>query len=565
MSKKIFRSILLTAFVVLLTSLAVTMASLYGYFSKEQGLQLRQELSLAARGVELGGRAYLADMESEAYRLTWVDADGKVLYDTRTPAGNMENHGEREEIREALTTGEGAGSRMSETLMRRTVYYAARLSNGTVLRISADQVTVLALLLWMFRPVLLLLVIAAAVSWALADKLARQVVRPINALNLDDPLSNDIYEEFSPLLRRIHHQNQQLSAQMKALRERADELAQITSNMNEGLVLLSGEGKILHLNPAARAIFQTDDSCEGRDLLELDRSAEMSRAVKKALDTGRGELREVREGREYQFDVSRIESDGTVIGVVLLAFDITEKAEAERARREFTANVSHELKTPLQSIIGSAELLENSMVEPQDVPRFVGRIRTEAQRLVSLIEDILHLSQMDEGVDMPREEVELLTLAREVCAGLEGRAAARNITLAVDGEAAAVSGVCPLLYEMIYNLCDNAVKYNVEGGSVTVRVGREGQNTVLTVEDTGIGIPAEYQDRVFERFFRVDKSRSKRIGGTGLGLAIVKHIARYHHADLELHSTVGKGTAVKVTFAVEKGPDCGGSQKAEEG
>ena len=565
MSKKIFRSILLTAFVVLLTSLAVTMASLYSYFSKEQGLQLRQELSLAARGVELGGRAYLADMESETYRLTWVDADGKVLYDTRTPAGNMENHGEREEIQEALATGEGAGSRMSETLMRRTVYYAARLSNGTVLRISADQVTVLALLLWMFRPVLLLLVIAAAVSWALADKLARQVVRPINALNLDDPLSNDIYEEFSPLLRRIHHQNQQLSAQMKALRERADELAQITSNMNEGLVLLSGEGKILHLNPAARAIFQTDDSCEGRDLLELDRSAEMSRAVKKALDTGRGELREVREGREYQFDVSRIESDGTVIGVVLLAFDITEKAEAERARREFTANVSHELKTPLQSIIGSAELLENSMVEPQDVPRFVGRIRTEAQRLVSLIEDILHLSQMDEGVDMPREEVELLTLAREVCAGLEGRAAARNITLAVDGEAAAVSGVRPLLYEMIYNLCDNAVKYNVEGGSVTVRVGREGQNTVLTVEDTGIGIPAEYQDRVFERFFRMDKSRSKRIGGTGLGLAIVKHIARYHHADLELHSTVGKGTAVKVTFAVEKRPDCGGSQKAEEG
>lgn len=565
MSKKIFRSILLTAFVVLLISLAVTMASLYGYFSKEQGLQLRQELSLAARGVELGGRAYLADMESEAYRLTWVDADGKVFYDTRTPAGNMENHGEREEIQEALATGEGAGSRMSETLMRRTVYYAARLSNGTVLRISADQVTVLALLLWMFRPVLLLLVIAAAVSWALADKLARQVVRPINALNLDDPLSNDIYEEFSPLLRRIHHQNQQLSAQMKALRERADELAQITANMNEGLVLLSGEGKILHLNPAARAIFQTDDSCEGRDLLELDRSAEMSRAVKKALDTGRGELREVREGREYQFDVSRIESDGTVIGVVLLAFDITEKAEAERARREFTANVSHELKTPLQSIIGSAELLENSMVEPQDVPRFVGRIRTEAQRLVSLIEDILHLSQMDEGVDMPREEVELLTLAREVCAGLEGRAAARNITLAADGEAAAVSGGRPLLYEMIYNLCDNAVKYNVEGGSVTVRVGREGQNTVLTVEDTGIGIPAEYQDRVFERFFRVDKSRSKRIGGTGLGLAIVKHIARYHHADLELHSAVGKGTAVKVTFAVEKGPDCGGSQKAEEG
>ena len=433
MSKKIFHSILLTVFVVLFTSLVVAMTSLYGYFSQEQELQLGEELSLAARGVELSGQTYLEDMEQEKYRLTWVNGDGKVLYDTQTPAEEMENHGEREEIREALETGEGSGSRMSETLMRRTVYHARRLSDGTVLRISADQVTMLALLLWMFQALLLLIVIAAAVSWALADRLARQVVKPINALDLDDPLSNDIYEEFSPLLRRIHHQNQELAA-------------------------------------------------------------------------------------------------------------------AERSRREFTANVSHELKTPLQSIIGSAELLENNMVAPQDVPRFVGRIRTEAQRLVALVEDILHLSQMDEGVELPREEVELLELCREVRSGLTSQAAAKEVILAVHGEPATVFGVRALLHELVYNLCDNAIKYNVEGGSVEVDVTRTGQTVTLTVADTGIGIPREYQDRVFERFFRVDKSRSKQSGGTGLGLAIVKHAAQLHGAALELTSQEGRGTTVSVTF-----------------
>lgn len=548
MTKKVFRSILLTACVVLLTSLVVAMGSLYGYFSQQRELQLREELSLAAQGVELSGTAYLKGVEGDEYRLTWVAGDGRVLYDTQAPAEALENHGGREEIQTALETGDGSGSRMSATLMRRTVYYARRLADGTVLRISADQVTVPALLLWMSQAILLLAVIAAAVSWALADRLARQVVKPINALDLDDPLSNDIYEELSPLLRRIHHQNQQLSAQMKALRERSDELAQITVGMNEGMVLLNDKAAVLHLNPAAQAIFQTDGDCEGRDLLELDRSAEMSRAVQAALATGHGELRETRNGREYQFDVSRIESEGKTIGAVLLAFDVTEKAAAERSRREFTANVSHELKTPLQSIIGSAELLENGMVAPPDVPRFVGRIRTEAQRLVDLIEDILRLSQLDEGGDLPREDVELLALAQEICASLEPQAAAKAVSLTVNGKAATLSGVKALLHEVVYNLCDNAIKYNVEGGSVEVRVAQEGQNAVLTVQDTGIGIPTEYQERVFERFFRVDKSRSKQSGGTGLGLAIVKHAVQCHGGHIDLESTPGQGTAVTVTL-----------------
>lgn len=548
MSKKIFHAILLTSFVALFTGLVVVMTSLYGYFSEQQGLQLRQELFLASQGVELGGQAYLEELESDAYRLTWIAQDGWVLYDTQASATEMENHGGREEIQEATETGEGSGSRMSATLMRRTAYYAKRLSDGTVLRISADQVTVLALLFWMSQALLLLIVIVAAVSWGLADKLARQIVKPINSLDLDAPLSNDIYEEISPLLRRIHHQNQQLAAQMKALRERSDELAQITDSMNEGLVLLNERAVVLHLNPAAQILFHAGKDSEGRDFLELDRSPEMDRTVQQALATGHGELQRTKDGREYQFDVSRIDSDGAVIGAVVLAFDVTEKAEAERSRREFTSNVSHELKTPLQSIIGSAELMENGMVASEDIPRFVGRIRTEAQRLVALIEDILHLSQMDEGVAMSWEKVELQVLAQEVCASLEPQAAAKAVSLTVSGGPAAVFGVCHLLHEMVYNLCDNAIKYNIEGGAVEVSVTREEQTAILTVRDTGIGIPQEYQSRVFERFFRVDKSRSKAIGGTGLGLAIVKHTAQFHNAEVKLSSKVGVGTTVQVIF-----------------
>ena len=433
MTKKVFRSILLSTFVVLLTSLVVVMSGLYGYFNERQSVQLGQELRMAAQGVELGGAAYLESLEKEDYRLTWVDGAGDVLYDTQAPAETMENHGGREEIRKALETGAGAASRMSATLMRRTVYQAKRLSDGTVLRISDDQVTALALLLWMFQPILLLLVIAAVVSWVLADKLARQVVKPINALNLDDPLSNDVYEELSPLLRRIHRQNLQL-------------------------------------------------------------------------------------------------------------------AVAEQSRREFTANVSHELKTPLQSILGSAELLENGTVAQTDIPRFAGRIRTEAQRLVALIEDILRLSQLDEGVELPREEVELLSLCREVRSGLEPQAAAKGVILTVHGGPASVIGARALLHELVYNLCDNAIKYNVEGGSVDISVTQTGQTVTLTVADTGIGIPPQDQERVFERFYRVDKSRSKAVGGTGLGLAIVKHAVQCHGGSIHLKSAPDQGTVVTVTL-----------------
>lgn len=550
MTKRIFRSILGTALAVLAVSFAIVLASLYNYFSAQQVRRLTEELGLAARGVEQGGMDYLTGLEGGEYRLTWVDGEGRVLFDTDSAAEEMENHGQREEIRQAMETGRGESARLSATLTRETVYRALRLADGTVLRVSGAQVTPLALVLWMFQGILLMVAAAVVLSAVLAGRMSRQIVEPLNHLDLEDPLSNETYEEIAPLLRRIHQQRRQIDTQMDQLRERADELSQITASMAEALVLLDGEGRVLSLNPAAQELFGRGQV--GDDLLALDRSPALSHAVKTALEEGRAEFQEERRGRTYQMDVTRIRSGRQVIGTVLLAFDITDRALAEQRRREFTANVSHELKTPLQSILGSAELLENGMVAGEDMPRFLGRIHAQAARLLNLIEDIFRLSQLDEGAAMPWERVELRTLAQEVAAALSTAAAARGVTVEVTGEKAEVAGVRPLLQELLYNLCDNAVKYNVEGGSVTVEVSRREGRAVLSVRDTGIGIPEEYRDRVFERFFRVDKSRSKENGGTGLGLSIVKHAAQYHHARLELKSESGRGTEITVTFPAEE-------------
>ena len=314
--------------------------------------------------------------------------------------------------------------------------------------------------------------------------------------------------------------------------------------MQEGLVLLDGEGRILSINPAARRLFETEADCIGRSFLLMDRDRAMRSALNDALDRGRGYARLRRNGRDYQFDLSRIQSDGSVIGVVVLAFDITERLNSEQMRREFSANVSHELKTPLQGIIGSAELLESGMVKPGDEGRFVGHIRREASRLVDLVEDILRLSQLDEGVSLPTEEVDLLALAEEVKAILEKSAAQKQVTVTLSGDGFTVLGVRRMLHEVIYNLCDNAIKYNVPGGTVTIHA----ENDCLTVTDTGIGIPAEHHDRIFERFYRVDKSHSKASGGTGLGLSIVKHAAAYHKAEVTLESAPDKGTAISIQF-----------------
>lgn len=556
MTKKIFRSILCVAAAVLLANLVIVMGCLYDYFGSVQETQLKDELRLAAYGVEENGPNYLEHLSERDYRyawtpdyrLTWVASDGTVLFDTLDSAENMENHADRVEVREAFAKGESSSVRYSTTLTERTLYYAKALNDGTVLRISIRQATVLALVLVMLQPILLVAILAVILSAALANWMSKKIVRPLNSLDLDHPLENDAYEELAPLLSRIHQQRQQIAAQLHSLKKQTDEFAQVTSHMKEGLVLLDNAGKILSINPAAQQVFGAESSCDGQDFLTIDRSRDLHLAIQTAAEEGHGEIRSERNGREFQFDISRIESEEAFVGTVLLAFDVTEQAFAEQNRREFTANVSHELKTPLQSITGSAELLENGLVKPEDVPRFVGMIRTEAARLVTLVDDIIHLSQLDEGAAPDRETVDLLETAKDAASALGDSATEKGIHVSVSGESVSISGVRSFLHEMIYNLCDNAIKYNVENGSVEITVVRKEQEAVVTVKDTGIGIPAEHQSRIFERFFRVDKSRSKASGGTGLGLSIVKHIAQYHGATIKLQSEFGCGTTVSVVF-----------------
>ena len=547
MTKKIFQSILLVAGCVLLASLLIIMGFLYDYFGGVEENQLRDELSLAAAAVEDGGTDYLSRL-TDRCRLTWIAADGSVLYDTKTNAESLENHASRAEVSQALATGTGESTRYSSTLMEKTMYYAQRLDDGTVLRISISRATVGMIAVGMIQPLLIVLIVALILSGLLARRLSRRIVDPLNSLDLEHPLDNDAYEELSPLLKRIHRQHVEIQMQLRELREKTDEFTQITGSMREGLVLLDEHGSILSISAAAQALFGADAQCVGRDFLTIERSHEISAAIQAAAADGHSEVRAERAGRVYQFDISRITSDGKFLGTVILAFDITEQEFAERNRREFTANVSHELKTPLQGIIGSAELIENGMVKPEDLPRFVGHIHAEAARLVTLIDDIIRLSQLDEGDAMPTEPVDLLAVSQEAAENLHDAAAARNVTVSVTGQPAVLPGVRRLIYEIVYNLCDNAIKYNRDGGRVDVTVAADAGGSSITVADTGIGIAPEHQARVFERFYRVDKSHSKASGGTGLGLSIVKHAVQYHHGRIELESTPGTGTTIRVVF-----------------
>ena len=548
MTKKIFHSILLVAGAVLLASLFVITGALYEYFGIIQKKQLKDELSLAAVSVEQQGGDFLKRLSPDRYRITWINTEGNVIYDTRTDAESLENHADRTEIKQALKDGYGESIRYSSTLLEKTIYCAQRLTDGSVLRISVSQATIGVLVLGILQPILIVLIAALVLSGMLAKRLSKRIVEPLNSLDLEHPLDNDSYEELSPLLNRINRQHNQITAQMRELKKRTDQFAQITASMNEGLVLLDNRGCILSINPAAIEIFGAEPSCVGQDFLSVDRSHDMSVAIQAALKDGHSEIHAGRKGFIYQFDISRIAADGETAGVVILAFDITEKETAEQNRREFTANVSHELKTPLQGIIGSAELIENGMVKPEDMSRFVGHIRLEAQRLVTLIGDIIRLSQLDEGGDMPRENVDLLSVASAVADDLLPSADGQGISIAVEGSPANVYGVKRLLYEIVYNLCDNAIKYNRQGGSVKISTVSEGGFSSVTVSDTGIGIAPEYQNRIFERFFRVDKSHSKSSGGTGLGLSIVKHAVQYHHGKIDLTSAPGKGTSIKIDF-----------------
>ena len=552
MTKKIFHSILLVACTVLLACYLVILTSLNDYFTSLRKSQLKTQLSFASTAVEDEGIEYLKNLENGEYRLTLIDTDGTVLYDTNADAATMENHSDRREFQEAFLSGYGESHRNSRTLTEQTYYFAKKLSDDRVLRISTSQVTIVSLLLGMLQPLLVITFLAILLSVFLAKRASRNLVRPLNNLDLNDPLSNDVYEELSPLLRHMAQQNKQIALQMDELSRSQNEFNAITSNMSEGLIVLNKDGVVVSLNTAARKIFEAEEYSIGKDFLTIDRTPEISRAIKETLSGKKQELEYEKNGRNYDLCINKIVEKDEVIGVLLLAIDNTEKIQAEQNRREFTANVSHELKTPLQSIIGSADLIESGLVKPEDMPRFIGHIKTDAARLVSLVSDIIRLSQLDENTEMNWETVDALSVAKEALEMVGPIAESRNISLTIKGEPAPLTSVHKLLYDIIYNLCDNAVKYNKEGGFVKVDVKTAGDKVQVAVSDNGVGIAPADQSRVFERFYRVDKSHSRESGGTGLGLSIVKHAVAYLKGSISLESTLGKGTTITVSFPAEK-------------
>ena len=548
MTKKIFHSIFTVALVVLLASIGIATSFLYDYFNDSQVKRLKAELSLVADTVNEVGVEYFENFDSTVFRFTVVDTDGTVLYDTQVKPSEMDNHADREEIAEAFKTGTGSSARNSSTLTEKTFYEAVRLENGDVLRISVSQLTVGALILVMLPAICAIILVSAVVAIVLSHTMAKKITEPLLQLDLEHPSENSTYEELTPILTKVHRQHKQIKSQMETLRRKSDEFEQIVSSMNEGLVLLDEHGMVLSMNMAARKIFAVKKDVKGSDFLLVDRTSKMSKAIWNALEGNHSEYTEERNGNEYQFTVNPIESDGKILGAVILVFDISDRAFAERNRQEFTANVTHELKTPLQSIIGSAELLESGLVKPEDTARFVGNIRKEATRLVSLINDIIRLSQLDENNEPATETVELTEVAKEVVEVLTVSAAKRNVTLSLEGEPQTIFGVRRYVYEIIYNLCDNAIRYNVDGGTVEIQIGKDNGRAVVSVKDTGIGIAPEHQSRIFERFYRVDKSHSKETGGTGLGLSIVKHAVQYQSGKVTLDSEVGKGSTITITF-----------------
>lgn len=549
MTKRIFRSICLVAITVFLASIILIMGALYNYFSTIGQAQLKMQTNLAAQGVTNEGIDYFKNLDISNYRITWIDADGMVLYDSESNSTEMENHLEREEIKKAIATGYGESKRYSETLFERYLYSAQRLSDGTILRLSIVQHSILTLLLGMVAPICIVFTVALLLSIILATQVSKKIVKPFNEIDLDHPLLNNGYDELSPLLRRIDSQQKQLHHQKITLLQKENELNTIIESMKEGMILLNQKGKILSINPAAKKLLDANGDCVGADILSLNRNLDLQELLSKTLQGESGERIIVLHGESYQIDANPIISQHTIKGAALCFFNVTEKEKAEQIRREFTANVSHELKTPLHSISGYAELLKNDMVQKEDCIPFAAKIYDEAQRMIQLVEDIISLSHLDEGAkDMPYEKVDLYELSKKAIQSLESEAKAAHITLKLSGTQAVLDGVAQLLYSIIYNLIDNAIKYNHENGNVTVNIQNTNTEIIFSVHDTGIGIASKHQERIFERFYRVDKSHSKEVGGTGLGLSIVKHAAKIHHAKIKVDSIVGKGTLITLIF-----------------
>lgn len=548
MIKKIFRSTFFATLGVLLVTLFMVVGLLYGYFTQVQKEQLQTETALAAQGVSLEGQDYFNELKMSNVRITWVDNQGKVLYDNESDAQIMDNHANREEIKEALKDGYGESVRYSKTLTTQSLYSAQRLDNGTVIRLSVTRHSILVLLFRMFQPLVLILVLAFLLSLWLSHSIAKSIVLPLNRLDLDHPLENDAYEEISPLLRRIARHQKEVTEREVLLEQRQSEFDTIISKIKEGMILLDNNCRIISINQAAQDILQTDQTCLGKDMLQILRNLSLNNWLEKGLQGRKQEGILQLDDAHYKVMVRPIQSEDKVTGLAILFFDVTDQLQAEQLRREFTANVSHELKTPLHLISGYSEMLASDVVAQKDVPQFAEKIHSESQRMIQLVEDIIKLSHLDESEELAMEPVNLYQISEEVLDSLSAKANERHINLHLLGEPAYITGNHALIHSLIYNLCDNAIIYNRDKGDVTVNVTSNKDNIVLTVQDTGVGIAKDEQERIFERFYRVDKSRSKKLGGTGLGLSIVKHAVNQHHADIKVESQLGLGTKMTMTF-----------------
>ena len=555
MNKKIFRSSLLTVCLVLAATIALIMGLLFHFFEKQIQKELANEAGFLAHALENEGAGYFDSFDNKNNRLagnnriTWIDENGTVLFDSRADVSELDNHADRDEIKTAMKEGKGMSTRYSKTLTEKTVNYAIRLSDGSILRVSTEQYTVVTILMGMLQPILFIMFVALILTLVLSARVSKAIIEPINKLDLEIPENNDTYEELTPLLRKIADQKETIGEQLADARKKQKEFNLITENMSEGFLVIDADANRLTYNSAALNLLEITPPAD-RSVLLFCRAKEFRGVISDVLSGIKAENTMVREERSYSLIANPVYEKESVIGAVVVILDITEREKRDMLRREFTANVSHELKTPLTSISGFAELMKAGDVLENDVTDFSKSIYDEAQRLITLVNDIIKISELDgQSIPYEKETVDLYELSKEVIGRLEKEADKKNITFHLIGGRAEIIGVHKILEEMLYNLCDNAIKYNKENGTVDVLVNQTGDGVNVIVRDTGIGIPISHQDRVFERFYRVDKSHSKKVGGTGLGLAIVKHGALYHHAKLSLESTVDVGTVVTIAFS----------------
>ncbi|HFH8529342.1 TPA: ATP-binding protein [Streptococcus agalactiae] len=546
MTKKIFRTTLSASLGIVLVTILMIMGFLYNYFNHIQREQLRTQTALASQGISFEGKDYFENLKTSNVRITWVDNKGQVLYDTQSDAKHMKNHANRQEIKEAIKSGYGESTRWSATLTEKSIYAAQRLNNGTIVRLSVAQQTIFYLLLGMMSPLAIIILLAIILSVLIARYIAKKVSEPLNNIDLDHPLSNDSYEEITPLLRRLDSHQAKIQHQKLLLQKRQKEFDTIISKIKEGMILLDDQARIVSINAEALKLFQINDDWHGRFMMEVSRDLTLKDLIDQGLKGKKKEANIGIENNHYRVLVRPTTDNNRVTGLVVLLFDVTDQLQMEQLQREFTANVSHELKTPLHVISGYSELLANQMVPNEEVPQFAAKIHKESERLVKLVEDIINLSHLDEQEKLPQETVNLYDLTQKVLEGLQAKADKKHIQINFNGEEAILRGNPVLLNSLVYNLCDNAITYNHEKGQVNVTLKNSPDTITLEVSDTGLGIAEKDKKRIFERFYRVDKSRSKIVGGTGLGLSIVKSALDFHNGSIKVDSHLGQGTTMTI-------------------